>query len=306
MLAAGAGTRLRPLSLTKPKALFPLLDRPVISWRIKALSEARIQTVCVNMHHHAPLLSAYLKEAETLLDVQILQFNEQPEPYGTAGALKAMAKHLDGDFVVTNSDVVSSAPVQELVELHRQQEAVATILAVPCKNDEPDLVIRDGTVVRFVDHGEHAEDGWTYGCTAVFDRELLDAIPDGASGIFESLFKPLNERPSDVAALEWTGYWQDIGTPASHLSSNLDALAKELGPVPPAAGDEPVTWNQKAYVGAAAETEGAELVNCVVGHAAVVDPGARLESCVVWDHTWVPEGSYVNCVITPAGKLQVS
>lgn len=306
VLAAGEGTRMRPLSDERPKALIPTLDLPQMSWQIASLVRAGVENLWVNSHFHAPQIEKEVGRVNEVLDQSVGLSFEEGIPLGTAGALRKLSDVLGETFVVVNSDIACDLPLERLIAAHSSSKAPITLVAIP-SDDQADLVLEEGWVRELVDRNDKWRAGHIYGGIGVFEREVLRFIPEGPSGLFETVFVRSIEQQLPIAALEWEGYWRDVGNPASHLRVNLDALSGEfdrrsiLGPL----RSVPIRDDGLAYVGEEAVIDEVELRHCIVGRGAIIEPGSRLERCVVWDSARVPAGEYRNSILTGASLVEV-
>ncbi|MGH2703960.1 MAG: nucleotidyltransferase family protein [Actinomycetota bacterium] len=313
VLSAGRGTRMRPLSTERPKPLIPTLDIPLVSWALERLRLAGVDHAWVNAHEAAADVGAEVGRRDRG-GMRVSLLHERETPLGTAGTLRALRAQLTEPFLVVNVDVATNLTLERLVDAHRSGRGAGTLLGV-ATDEVPDLVVEEAWVAGLVDrHGEKGEmvaqmpgagevlhpHGVIYGGVGVFEPEVLEWIPGGTSGLFETVFRTALVRDRGLAVFEWDGYWVDVGSPRDHLRANLDALGGilEAAPVEGLLAERQ-RWDALAFVAAEAEADGAELRHCIVGRGARVDAGARLERCVVWSGAAVGAGDYRDAVITP-------
>ncbi|HEX2294704.1 MAG TPA: NDP-sugar synthase [Actinomycetota bacterium] len=286
LLAGGFGTRLRPLTLTRPKPMLPVLNRPHIAHVFDLLQRHGVTS--------AVLLTSYL--AETFEDVVEeaarggleLEVNQEHEPLGTAGALKHAEELVrDETFLVFNGDVLTDADVGGLVDFHREREAEATILLTPV--DDPSIygvvpTSADGRVAEFVEKPPPgtAPTNLINAGVYVLEPSVLDRIPAGEPWSIErATFPELVADGARLFAQPSDAYWIDIGTPDKYLQANLDALAGR------------VTLRGTADAGARVAA-GAEVSSSCLGHGVTVDAGARVAESVLLPGVTVGEGAEVR------------
>lgn len=127
ILAAGLGTRLRPLTEDRPKALVEVGGVPMIERVARRLVEAGADRLIVNVHHHAAAIERHLAETEYGAEVRISRETERP--LGTGGGIVHAAPHFrrDRPFLVHNVDVISEIDLRDLYSAHRESDAVATL-----------------------------------------------------------------------------------------------------------------------------------------------------------------------------------
>ncbi len=301
LLAAGRGNRLRPLTDRVPKPALPVLDVPLGAFCLTALRAAS-PPVVVNVAHLPQLVTAALTAGPAIEHVETLL--EQPEPFGTAGTLKALAERLTPTFMVANADIVTDLDFAALLFAHRQRGARATI-AISQVTARADLAHDGERATAFIDRRAHADaPGGRYLGVAAFERDVVSLIADRRPlGLAEAVLRPLVEC-NDLAVFVHDGYWCDAGTPARYLELNLDLLAGR-GPKPPWSppGSVVETAGGSAYVSHTAEAPHAELSDgAIVLAGARVEPGARLRHSIVWPGEAVPAGTALERAIWADGK----
>jgi NDP-sugar pyrophosphorylase family protein len=315
VLAAGRGERMHPLSAERPKALLPTLDVPQLTWALARLKAAGVRRAWVNTrggwggHGDEMSVSREVERAAAVLGLEVGVSVEPAEPLGTAGALGRLRAELDETFLLVNADVASSVPLGQLVEAHRAAGPPATLVGIPTR-DRADLVAEDGWVVELLDRSRRVGAGHVYAGIGVFEPAVLGYVPDGVSHLFDTVMGGLvrDAGARGLALFEWTGYWRDLADPAAHLRVNLEALSGVIPRPPglPALQGPCQRWDALAYVGPGAEVGGVDLACAVVGAGARVEPGTRLERCVVWGGAQVGRGIFADAVLTPTAVVNVA
>jgi NDP-sugar pyrophosphorylase family protein len=295
-----------PLNAELPKALVPTLDVSQLAWVLAGLRRAGLDRVWVNAHADYEVVERVAAQEAARRDMGISVSHERAVALGTAGALKPIAGELSEAFLVANADIATDLAVERLIEAHRSARAAATVLAIPVE-DEADFALEQSWVFDLIDRREEIRSGHRYGGMAIFEPEVLSYVPEGESGLYETVFKGLVRDHKGFAALEWNGYWLDIATPKDHLKANLDVLAGMRDPklATEAAGEVCERWDVMAFVGEEASVEDVDLLHSVVGRKATVAPGSRLERCVVWSGAHLPRGDYRDTIVTPGRQLPV-
>ena len=123
VIAGGLGTRLRPLTFNRPKALVPLLNRPQVLHILDRLPK-EIDEVFVAVNYMYDRVRDFFSEADLGRRVHVI---EEKTPLGTAGAVKNAASRIDGTFAVYNGDVIDSLDFTTFLAFHRRQKALATL-----------------------------------------------------------------------------------------------------------------------------------------------------------------------------------
>jgi NDP-sugar pyrophosphorylase family protein len=320
VLAAGLGTRLRPLTERVPKALVPVGGVPMLDHAIAQLRRHGHRQILVNAHHHAPALEA----AGRRLGVEV---TVEPTILGTGGGLRAARDRLAERFVVVNADVIADVDLTALLDrvpaggaamaLRPHRDAARYGLAAA---DSTGTVVRLRTLPGPTSVGPVADDTHFTGLHAL-DRASLDAIPEGEADVIDTVYRKLLPE-GRVRALRHPGTWIDVGEPGVWLGANLALLTTRL-PVPLDVG--PLAAYARLATGThgtrppGVEVEGAcwigprvrfghqvRLKDCVVGADARVSDDVVLDRCVVFDGVQVPRGAWREVAFHPGGVLALA
>ena len=147
ILAAGFGTRLRPLSYQVPKPLFPILNRPLLGLILSQLENAGFKRVAVNAHHLAADIKLYV-ETQNQWNLEIF-LSFEAEILGTGGGLRHMADFIgDSPFLVINGDILTDLNFAEVYHQHRQH-ALATMILHDYPRFNNVWLAEDGQVAAF-------------------------------------------------------------------------------------------------------------------------------------------------------------
>lgn len=215
LLAAGLGTRLRPLTDTVPKCLLRVGGRPMLDLWLDALDRAGVREVLVNLHHLAPVVRAHLGTRRGGPAVHLV---EEPELLGSAGTLLANRDFVRGEemFLAINADNLTDFDLGTLVRAHRDGGAIATLSLFraerPAGCGIVDLV--DGRVVGFVEKPARPTGDLANAGIYAFHPDVLDLITGPAPrDIGHHLLPALVGRARGIT-LDGC-YFLDIGTPAA-------------------------------------------------------------------------------------------
>ena len=306
VLAAGAGTRIRPLSLERPKALMPVLDVTALSSVLASFAVAGIRDCTVNANLFPDEITAEMMTTSTRLGIDWKVSIEKGTRLGTAGALLAAKDDLKGTFLLANADILSDVDVSAALQAHTSSGARGTVVVIE-DSTCCDLEADEGRVVRWTPPQERSRAGLRYAGIGIFDKTVLSMIPDGVSGLFETVLSNLAASSDGLFVYQHRGYWRDLGTPASYLQANLDALARkiDLTDVLARLGVAPIEWSDTRYLGPGCLCPG-ETSMSVIGRGAEIDPATHLYRCVVWDGATVGAGDHRESIITETTTLKTS
>lgn len=228
IFAAGLGTRLRPLTDSRPKALVEVAGRPMLSRVIERLVASGVDDITVNIHHHAEMIREYL-QANPVEGVTFHISDESDLLLDTGGGILKARKYLDGTepFIVYNADILSNLNLNEMVENHRRSGAVATLLIKQRKSSRQLLIDSETNRMRGwtnLSTGELKPDGITtdgavwraFGGIHVLSPEIFTALEKYTSEAKFSImpFYIDNCRSLDIRAYQpaFEYLWHDIGS----------------------------------------------------------------------------------------------
>ena len=284
IVAAGLGTRLRPLSELRPKPALPVRGIPLIAYQLALLARHGVQEVVVNAHHLPELLmEATRRHCPAGMS---LRFSLEPELLDTGGAIRQVSDFLRASdpCLILGGDMLLDANLSALLKRHRQRgDAVTMLLRRDPRADRfgtvgvdaEDCVRRIG---RRFDLGGETHSGVYVWANVVAARAFEDLPDQQVFSHFDDWLAPrLSAGARDVRGevMDVTNCtWEPVGTPAEYLAVNLR---------PP----------RLSYFDpdAQARREGTRFEpDLVIGAGATLGAGARLERAVVWDGEHVPAG----------------
>lgn len=252
ILVGGYGTRLRPLTLNRPKPLVEFCNEPMVMHQIKQLVKVGVNHVILAVSYKAEMMNKFIEEQEKILGIRITLSHEN-SPLGTAGPL-ALAKEqllnldinnkttsnghscsnssssspnesiLDNNndespFFVLNSDIICDYPFQRMIDFHRSHKAEGTIVVT--RVDEPSkygVVVydNDGQVERFVEKPKEFVSNKINAGLYIFNKSILNRIELRPTSIEKETF-PAMAQEKQLYVIELDGYWMDVGQPADYL-----------------------------------------------------------------------------------------
>lgn len=295
VLAAGLGTRLRPLTAHIPKPALPLLGSTLLEENLAAVARLGIEEVVVNAHHLASQVAALAGRAAERLGLRLHLSFETPEPLGTGGALVAARPLLDrGETILLlNGDVLTDMDLAPALARHRAERPAATLVLRPMPagaDFAPVEIDREGRVLRIAGLGREGE-GTPHLFTGIhlLEPKVLDALPTAGPSCInrQGHVSLLMEGAPVLGQVIREGRWSDVGTPARYEEANLDLLAgryalpgfsavEEVFVSPEAIVSPEAELRAPAWIGPGARVE----AGARVGPRAVVLPGARVDGAL--------------------------
>lgn len=305
VLVGGEGTRLRPLTLSVPKQMLPIVDRPMIERVLSHLGSHGIDEAVLSLQY----LPDAFKDAypDNVAAGVRLSYVTEPEPLDTAGAVRYAAEqaHIDDTFVVVNGDVLTDLDLDALVAFHRSHGAEGTVRLFPVEDPSRFGVVTtddDGRVREFIEKppaGEAPTNLINAG-TYVFEPSVLDRVALGARVSIERVTFPQMAADGALYAMAESSYWLDTGTPAAYLQANFDLLTGAR-PGPPAPGATEAA--EGLWVNGAAPVNGVVVGPSFLGRDARVERDATVERSVVGADSVLQPGSDVRGSVLMAGSL---
>jgi len=301
VLVGGEGTRLRPLTDTRPKPMMPLVDRPFVAHQLDLLRRHGVSDVIFSCGYRPDALRGHFGDGSG--EGMRIRYVVDPEPLGTAGAIKNAEALLDGGAVlVLNGDILTDLDIGALAEDHARSGARGTVVLTPVEDPSAFGLVRlrdDGAVEAFVEkpRPDELRPGEPFRINAgtyLLEPEALAAIPAGRASSIEREIFPALAAGGVLFGFPSGAYWLDIGTPASYLAAHHDVLEGRVRTESPTGA---------AYIGTGASVAPEAHVDArsSVGAGAAVGAGARVEGSVVGAGTRVGEGAGLRDAILGEG-----
>lgn len=313
ILAGGFGTRLRPLTCTRPKLMFPVANRPLLDWVMEQLSKNGVTTVILAVNYMAEMLSRHFGKAK--YGMRIL-YSRETKPLGTGGPIKKAEPLLNEDdepFFVLNGDILSTISYRELYEAHLDAKARATIALHEVENPSRFGVVElneNNQILRFVEKpkSEDAPSRLINAGVYVLNHSVLDLIPEGREVSIEREVFPVLAGNKELQGYKFGSLWVDIGKPNDYVMANkvmLDMIAsqnliekgskvnKKARIIPPVAIAGGAVVEANAVVGPYAS----------LGEGVVIKRGSRVENSILFPHAWIDSSSSINNAIVGEGAI---
>jgi NDP-sugar pyrophosphorylase family protein len=229
ILAAGYGTRLRPVTYTLPKPIVPLAGRPLMGWAVEALLAAGISDFVVNLHHLPEPIERYLRDRYA--GRARFDFSFEPEILGTGGGVRKVRPLLENDseFFLVNGDTVQFPPYDALRTARGSRDALAALtLRHPPESDRfTPVYFDDGVVGGFgKGPGNPNAEALMFSGTHLISCRIFRYLPDNDfSGIVDEVYQPLIDRGTEpITGVIDDGLWFDIGTPQRYRNASRTLL----------------------------------------------------------------------------------
>ena len=320
VLAAGLGTRLKPITFEIPKPMVPVLDRPVMAHIVGMLERQGFDELIANLHYYPDTIRGYFGDR--------LAYSYEEELLGTAGGVRHVAGFFgDEPIVVVSGDALTDLDLNALVERHRSAGGIATLTVKQVADTREYGVVlhdRDGRITGFQEKPDPAEALSDLGNCGIycFSPEIFDYFPgrpfaDWAEDVFPTLLE--NDVPFFIHEID--DYWNDVGSLEELRQGTFDLLEGRLDlPLSGSPAAEGVTVGHgtgldgvelvegpRAWIGEGCELgDGVKLMGRVVlGDGCRIGAGAALRDTIVFPGTEVAaEAILIGAVAGHAGIVE--
>ncbi len=325
ILAAGKGTRVRPITYTIPKPLIPILQKPVMEFLLELLRQHGFDQVVVNVSHLANEIESYFRDGQRFgveiaysFEGRIVDGQLVGEALGSAGGMRRIQDFypfFDDTFVVLCGDALIDLDLTEAVKFHREKGAIATIVMKSVPRDQVSsygVVVTDetGRVKAFQEKPSVEEALSTNINTGIyiFEPEVLDYIPSGKEfDIGSELFPKLVEMGAPFYAVSMDFEWVDIGKVPDYWHAirsvlrgevkNVQIPGKEVFPGIYTGLNVAVNWDKvditgPVYIGGMTHIEdGAKIIGpTMIGPNCWICSGATVDNSVIFEYSRLGAG----------------
>ena len=297
ILAAGEGTRLRPLTATLPKPMVPIVGVPLLERTLIWLSGEGVTEVAINLYHRPQSIPDYF--GTEFAGIRLFYFFEETLR-GTSGGVKA-AQNVFGDapFFVIYGDNLVHADLRRLAAFHGSHTGIGTLGLFHHPNPTAAGIVgleADGRIASFVEKPRAEEVFSALANAGVYalDPAIFTYIPDDAPSDFgRDIFPALMAQNQPLYGTLLGGYLADTGTPSAYRQANFDCLAGRTGTIfadpalwvsSSASVGRGVTFRGQNVVGDGAKIgDGASVIGSIVLAGAQIAPDAQIENTIAGD-----------------------
>lgn len=321
ILVGGEGTRLRPLTYSTVKAMVPVLNRPFIEYVIRHLSDHNISEIILALGYKPDSLIDYFGDASEL-GVRLV-YSVEPEPLGTAGAIKNAEQYIDDTFFVMNGDIFTDIDLTDMLDFHKDKGAKVTIALTPVADPTRFGVVETTSrqrISRFVEKPsrDQVSSNLINAGIYILDGEVLKGVPPGKRFMFEhDVFPTLLADGEPVFGYTTDSYWIDMGTPEQYLELTGDLLdGKSTQVAFPAGGIHihrqtsvhpeamltgPILADKQCTIGKGVRLKGP----VVMGAGCDIRDGATIENSILWQKVTVGEQAVLkDCIVASDNHIE--
>lgn len=297
MLVGGFGTRLRPLTMTTPKPMLPIVNTPLLELELNHLVQYGVDEVVLSTGYMPAVFDEHFGDGSRM--GMSLRHVTEDEPLGTCGAVKNVERYLGTEpVIVCNGDILTDLDIGALVAYHNERKAAVTITLTPVEDPTAYGLVpldEDGRILEFLEKPswEQVVTNMINAGTYVIDPRVFEGVPPGENYSFErQLFPDLLERGEPLYGFPSECYWLDLGTPEKYLKAHHDILDGKIDiPMKGREVSEGVFAGEGTKIEKDAHVQGPLLL----GDGVSVGPGAHVgERSCLGDNVTVGAGALVR------------
>ncbi len=304
ILAGGFATRLRPLSCTRPKTLFPILNKPLLQWTLERLARHTIKEVILAVNHQTEI--AIKQQNIPNCGVKI-KFSRDPprKPLGTGGPVKKAEKLIGyrEPFLVVNGDIFADVNYKEIVKMHEEKDAMATIAL--CRVKDPSRygvaeLAKNNRIKKFIEKPSRgtAPTNLINAGVYVFSPKIFGILPKGKAFSMEREIFPKLAEEGEFYGYIFDGLWSDVGKPEDFMEINK-ILLSSISKMPknnsstkykteePVACDEGVKIGENSTIGPFT----------VIGRKTVIGKNVQIRDSIIFSRTVISDFTSIENAI---------
>jgi len=300
IMAGGFGTRLRPLTMSIPKPMVPLMNIPMMGHIVNLLTSHNINDIVTLLYYQPEVVTSYFGDGSNF--GVSMKYVLAAADYGTAGAVRNGAEYLGERFIIISGDVLTDFDITEALDFHIKRGSMATLLLTRHPNPlQFGIVMTDtqGKITRFLEKpswGEVFSDTINTGIY-ILEPEVLDLIPYQRDFDFSKDLFPLMLRNNlPLYGYITDGYWRDIGNLNEYQIACMDVLEHKVKVSMPGERCDSAFVGRNCTLSPSAHLsgtvlignnvtigDGAQLHNVVLGNNVTIGAGSSLSGAVLWD-----------------------
>jgi mannose-1-phosphate guanylyltransferase/phosphomannomutase len=317
LMAGGEGSRLRPLTIIRPKPMVPIVNKPVMEHVLDLLKRHGITEVIVTVQYLAAVIQDNFGDGSQL--GMHITYSVEEVPLGTAGSVKKAEAELDETFLVISADALTDFDLGSIIEFHQKNHATATLTLYHVPNPlEYGVVIvnEEGRIRQFLEKpswGEVFSDTVNTGIY-VLEPKIFDYYEGGKSVDFsQDVFPELLRQKDALFGYIASGYWCDVGNIQEYMRANADVLLGRVNVEPIGhelgngiwceSDDVDIAPDAQIYgpvwLGESVKIRGGAIVRgpSVIRNFTIIDSRAQVDRSVIWRNSYVGERTEVRGAI---------
>jgi mannose-1-phosphate guanylyltransferase / phosphomannomutase len=308
VMAGGEGSRLRPLTVTRPKPMVPIVGRPVMEHILNLLKAHGITDVVVTVQYMASAIEDYFGDGSQL--GMRISYSREETPLGTAGSVKNAEAMLDEPFLVISGDALTDFNLTEIIKFHNEHKALATLTLAHVANPlEYGVIITDdrGHITQFLEKPSWGE---VFSDTINTGIYVLDPVifsyfeKDKPYDFSQELFPYMLKKGDPIYGYVAEGYWCDVGNLAEYMKANADVLQGNVDIKMPGTDLGGGVWAEEGveiapdaqifgpvFLGHDSKVKNGVIIHgpSAVGHYTILDDYSQVDRSIIWNNSYIGE-----------------
>jgi mannose-1-phosphate guanylyltransferase/phosphomannomutase len=308
VMAGGEGSRLRPLTIKRPKPMVPIVGKPVMEHILNLLKRHGITEVIVTVQYLASNIEDYFGNGSQF--GMRITYSREDVPLGTAGSVKNAEEHLTEPFLVISGDALTDYNLSDIIRFHQEKQALATLTLAHVHNPlEYGVIItnEDGHITQFLEKpswGEVFSDTINTGIYVLDPRVLTYFEKNKPFDFSQDLFPLMLKKGDPIYGYIASGYWCDVGNLSEYMRANADALQGRVQIEIPGRHIGNSIWCEEGveiaedaqlygpvYLGHDCKIKSGAIIHgpSVIGHYTIVDERAQVDRSIIWNNSYIGE-----------------
>jgi len=312
ILAGGFGTRLRPLSCTRPKLLFPICNEPLLDWTFKNLAKSSVSEVILAVNYMA---DAFIHRYGNSAYGMKLHYSRETMPLGTGGPLKKAESIIGHDkpFLVLNGDILTTVDFTQVVNLHQKNDGIASIMLYsiedPSRYGTAELA-KNNRITRFIEKPPRgkAPSNLVNAGIYVLEPQIFDYIPAGRQVSIEREIFPKLVAEKKLYGYNFEGLWIDIGKHEDYLRANqllLKTEARKERRTRSVNVSKEVEIENPLVIGKNVEIDEKSKIGpyVAIGDGTTIGKGVRIENSIIFPNAIISDFTSIKSAIIGEGAI---
>ena len=284
MMAGGKGTRLRPLTLVRPKPMIPLVNRPIAQYTLNRLKGFGFKDIIMTLNYMSTYIKNHFKDGSDF-DMNI-RYSVEKWPLGTGGSVKKVEKYIDDTFMVVSGDVLTDVDFRDVIKFHKEKNAIATMVLTEVEDPTHFGIAVMDQNNKITEYLEKPSPDQIFSNVAntgiyVFEPEIFEFFEgkEGEVDFSKDIFPEIIKQNAGIFGYVFNGYWNDIGRPETYLEATYDILEQKM--------EQNLETKIEESIG--------KIGNIWVGENVSIDKKARIEGpVVIGDNCTIEKGSKIS------------
>jgi len=322
-MAGGKGTRLRPLTLVRPKPMIPLANKPIIEYTVDRLSKFGFKDIIMTLNYMSTNIKNYFKDGSEF-GVNI-NYSVEKWPLGTGGSVKKAEKYIDDTFMVVSGDVLTEVNFKDVLKFHKEKGALATMVLTEVEDPSHfgiAVMDNDNKIKEYLEKPS-PEDAFSNVANTgiyIFEPEIFDFFKkEGEIDFSNDIFPEIIKNDAGIYGYVFDGYWNDIGRPETFKQATYDILDQKIeqdfykSKIEESVGKIGDIWvGENVSINKKARIEGPVVIgnNCTIEKGCKISKGSvlgdnvsigrdvKIDGAIILSDSIIEDNSYLNgCIV---------